>query len=369
MKPARSSAQNTQLGSKELQHPVTAWRLDLLGEPWISQSIELPQIRGRRTIATLVTTRAELTRTANTAVLYIHGYNDYFFQTHVADRITELGVAFYALDLHGYGRSTLDEESRNDCWSLREYGPDLAAATRYLTEERGYEQILILGHSTGGLIASLWARSPMGAATVSGLLLNSPWLDLNRPWFDRVVGTAAVDAVGSYLPNYAVVAGGSWYAHRLHTSNGGDWDFDLDLKRSRPAPVRMGWLRAIRAGQLRVHRGLDLDIPILVMASDQSSPPLLTEQDLSADQERSALAGTTDTVLDVQQIVDRAPCLGRDVTVVQIPGGTHDLALGDSSSRGRYLAVIAAWLNNRGFTSAHTPAADLPTTGPFERSQ
>lgn len=338
---------------------VGPWRPDLLGEPWMAQTIDLPMIRDRKTVATLVTTRAELAHTAKTALLYLHGYNDYFFQTHVAQAITDLGIAFYALDLHGYGRSTLDEESRNDCWSLREYGPELAAATRYLIEERGYEHLVILGHSTGGLIASLWARSPLGAATVSALLLNSPWLDLNRPWFDRVIGTAAIDAVGNYLPNYAIVAGGSWYAHRLHVSNGGDWDFDLDMKRSRPAPVRMGWLRAIREGQLRVHRGLELEIPILVMASDRSSSPLLTEQNLTSDQAGADLAGETDTVLDVQQIVDRAPNLGTNVTVTQIRGGNHDLALGNPASRAAYLATIEQWLTEHGFaTPKHTDAPD-----------
>ena len=33
------------------------------------------------------------------AVLYVHGWSDYFFQTHLADFWNEQGFDFYALDL------------------------------------------------------------------------------------------------------------------------------------------------------------------------------------------------------------------------------------------------------------------------------
>lgn len=39
------------------------------------------------------------------AVLYVHGYSDYFFQTHVADAFRAHGYAFYAIDLPGHGRA------------------------------------------------------------------------------------------------------------------------------------------------------------------------------------------------------------------------------------------------------------------------
>lgn len=337
------------------------WYPDLLGGHWVAQQLVLPNIREFKTVATLVTTRPELERHRTTAVLYLHGYNDYFFHTHVAQFFDHLGYAFYALDLHGYGRSTTDEESRNNCWSLLEYGPDLGAATRYLKEVRNYREIIILGHSTGGLIASLWALSQLGRATVSGLILNSPWLDLSRPWFDRVVATTALDVVGEYLPEYSYPSSGSRYAGLLHTSNGGPWGFDLDLKRSRSTPVRMGWLRAIREGQLRVSQGLGLHIPILVLTSDRSGPPLLTDQDVARDKAGPNLSGITDIVLDVEQIAARAPLLGQDVTVAQIPHGIHDLSLGNLTSQDRYFGSISAWLKDNAATF-HPVPRQTPTT-------
>lgn len=39
------------------------------------------------------------------AVLYVHGWSDYFFQTHLADFWNKQGFDFYALDLRRYGRN------------------------------------------------------------------------------------------------------------------------------------------------------------------------------------------------------------------------------------------------------------------------
>ena len=42
---------------------------------------------------------------ARAALLYVHGYNDYFFQSALGDTATRRGYAFYAIDLRDYGRS------------------------------------------------------------------------------------------------------------------------------------------------------------------------------------------------------------------------------------------------------------------------
>ena len=65
----------------------------------------------------------------------------------------------------------------------------------------------VYGHSAGGLIVSLWLdrlqrRGATAAKHVNGLVLNSPWLDLQGPAILRTVGTAAIGAV-SRLPQKA----------------------------------------------------------------------------------------------------------------------------------------------------------------------
>ena len=58
----------------------------------------------------------------------MHGWNDYFFQTHLADAFADLGFDFYALDLRRYGRSLRLGQLRGFITDLDDYGPELDAA-------------------------------------------------------------------------------------------------------------------------------------------------------------------------------------------------------------------------------------------------
>ncbi|MBI9114000.1 alpha/beta hydrolase [Sanguibacter suaedae] len=323
---------------------ATPWFPDVLGDPWVARTLELrPDERGP-VVATLVTRRrgddaapVPPVPAGRTAVLYVHGFADYFFQAHLAQEWADHGVDLYAIDLRAYGRSLRDHQTPNYCDDLREYGEDLAAATAVLRDELGYSRLLLMGHSTGGLLVSLWAHSATGRATVDGLVLNSPWFDLNRPWFDRVVSTAVLDVVGRRARYVVLQSGPSEYSRTLHREGGGEWEYDLALKPPEGFGVLAGWLRAIRAGHARLAAGLDLDCPVLVCCSTRSGVNRPDNPDL----------GRVDAVLDVRHIVARAPALGRDVTVVQVEDGIHDLALSAEPARSAYFRAVSDWVGER----------------------
>ena len=45
--------------------------------------------------------------------------------------------------------------------------------------EAQHDEVVLVGHSTGGLTASLWADARPGQ--LAALVLNSPWFDLGGP--------------------------------------------------------------------------------------------------------------------------------------------------------------------------------------------
>ncbi|MEP7763565.1 alpha/beta hydrolase [Sanguibacter sp. 25GB23B1] len=317
------------------------WAPDVLGDDWVARTLPLQPNTEGEVVATLVARAAVVAddaprapRTGRTAVLYIHGFADYFFQTHLAREWEERGIDFFAIDLHGYGRSLLEHQTPNFCTDLREYGEELAAATAVIRDELGYGRLLINGHSTGGLVAALWAHSATGRETVDGLVLNSPWLDLNRPWFDRVIGTAVLDVVGRRARYVVVQHGPSEYSRSLRAASGGEWDIDERYKPVDGTAVLTGWLRAIRAGQARLAAGLDVRCPVLVCCSTESGVNRADNPDLSR----------VDVVLDVRHIVARAPAIGPDVSVVQIEDGIHDLALSPEPARTAYFTAVFEWV-------------------------
>ncbi len=305
---------------------------DLLGPPYERHTIDLGSDDEGPVVATLVRRRAE--RPTGRAVLYVHGFVDYFFQTHVADFFAARGWDFYALDLRKYGRSLLPHQTANFCRDLADYFPELDAAAQIVRTEDGHDTLLAVGHSTGGLIVSLWAQARRDAGLVDGIFLNSPFFDLNAPWFVRRPLAAAVARLGRRAPHRILPLGlGTVYGESLHADHHGEWTYDLAWKPLAGFPVRAGWLDAIRTGQRRLRAGLDIPVPVLLACSTRSFRGTKWH-------DSAALA---DAVLDVEHMVRWAPRLGRHVTLARFDGGLHDLTLSGPAVREKVFAEVGRW--------------------------
>jgi alpha-beta hydrolase superfamily lysophospholipase len=288
---------------------------------------------------------------ARAALLHVHGYNDYFFQAHLARAVVDAGHAFYAVDLRNAGRSLRPGAIPHFVTDLRDYLPDLDAAARAV---RGLEPdvpLVVHAHSTGGLTTSLWAharRSEPGLAP-DLLVLNSPFLDLSGSWPWRSVSARLVEVLGRRRPLAVLSTSASMYAtYQLH-ANGGRWSFDTALKRPEGLPARAGWLRAVLHGQARLARGLAIGCPVLVARSassgrDSADNPLLDAQD---------------TILDVARIAQRAPLLGERAEQLVVDGGVHDLALSADGPRTAYLRGVLGWADRN---LPLTASRDTPET-------
>lgn len=316
-----------------------AARDTLLGPPWVTRTLPLGDLtdggedKDAPDVATIVHQAGAGGRPR--AVLYLSGFVDYFFQAEHAQAWIDAGYDFFALDLRRAGRSIHGYPRPDDVRDLRVHDEEIGKALALL-RAGGAAQVVLLGHSTGGLQAVLWASDHPG--TVDVVVLNSPWLDLNRGWFDRVVSTAAIDAVARWLPSLQVGSLGEAYGRGLHRATGGEWDYDLTLKPHSGFPVRAGFLRSVRRAQAEVARGLDVSVPVLLACSTRSGDRVAPGP---------AELTSTDVVLSVDQMLERAPMIGDDVTIMQIPGGIHDLALSPSAAREHYTRGAIEWASAR----------------------
>ena len=322
---------------------MTTWSPDFL-DGFETTDLELPGVLpapGEPADVELVATL--IRKASNTgsrpAVLYLHGWNDYFFQAHLADYLSDIGFDFFAVDLRRYGRSLRRGHLRGFITDLDDYALELDAAVELIAAD--HDQIVLMGHSTGGLIAALWASQ--NSERISALVLNSPWLDLQGSALVRTLGTPVIDAIGTRAPTSALrLPDLGFYPRTLHSSFGGEWDYDLELKTTPSSPVRVGWLRAILLGHQRVAAGLHIQVPTLVLASTLTNFSRKWHEDLR----------TADTVLDVEQIAARAVRLGRHVTVVRIADGLHDLVLSAPHVRKEAMEEMGRFLN--GYLSRST---------------
>lgn len=309
---------------------------DVLGDGYEALGLFLGSDFEGEVTATLV--RRAIANSSPRAVLYLHGFSDYFFQTHMADFYVGHGYDFYALDLRKNGRSLRPHQTPNLVGDLTEYFAEIEEAVRLVREVDGHRVLLLSGHGTGGLTAALWADRFRGKGLIDGLFLNSPALDLPLRAVPRWAYVAAANLLRRSAPAARLpLAQSDRYVRSIHRGGTGEWDFDLAWKPLTGFPTRAAWLAAVRRAQKRVHEGLSIEVPVLVMASARSVDP--------SDEDADATAG--DAVLNVDHIARWAPRLGRDVALVRVDGGVHDLVLSSENPRDLVFTELGDWIRER----------------------
>jgi alpha-beta hydrolase superfamily lysophospholipase len=297
-----------------------AWQPDRLLPGFESLELAAPDDYDGRVVATMVRLPAPAAPlgAVRGTVLYVHGFIDYFFQVHMARRFAAEGYAFYALDLRKHGRSLLPHQHPCFCKDLSEYHGDITRALAEIDAD-----VLLAGHSTGGLICSLYKHEGELRDRVRALWLNSPFFDWKEA---RKSKLRIARMLGWFFPFMndpkAVLPA---YVRSVHKNWDGEWDFDLTLKPLYGFPAYFGWVRAIFAAHAKVHAGLSLDCPVLSMYSDEA-----------------------DVVLDWKQVSRWSRTLGLDVTALQFPGGLHDLVLSRAEIRESVFQQLFAWTARKG---------------------
>jgi len=289
---------------------IRAWQPDRLLPGFEALELPFPDDYDGAVAATLV--RLPGGKAPRGAVLYVHGFADYFFQRHMAERFAAEGYAFYALDLRKHGRSLRPHQHPNFCRSVTEYYAELTTAIAAIGEP-----VLLAGHSTGALICALYAHEGEARGSLRALWLNSAFFDWRLPaWkITQLHLAAALGRFYPFLKDEKVLR--EDYVRSLLDEG---WEFDLSLKPPLGFGVYYGWLGAMTDAHARVRRGLEIGCPVLSMHSDEA-----------------------DIVLDWRHIARWSRSLGEDVAVMAFPGAVHDLVLSRPHIREEVFRQLFAW--------------------------
>lgn len=300
---------------------------------FIQQTFHFADDYDGKVISTLI--YKECSNPSVRGVLYIHGYTDYFFQSHLAESFISNGYNFYALDLRKYGRSLLEGQHPNFCFSMQEYYHDIDRAIEFMVDH-GNSDITLLGHSTGGLLSCLYAAKGRYSNLINRMVLNSPFFEFNVRGYQRYFEIPVASIVCRLLPFIHSKSNlPHHYGHSLHKEHQGEWRFDTRLKPLEGIPLYWSWLSAIRKAQHTLHKGLNLQIPILVMSSDRSYHGKKWSREVA----------TSDSVLDVDDIKRYTPALGPRAQYITITDALHDIFLSRQEVRQMAEMEMFAWLD------------------------
>lgn len=270
------------------------------------------------------------------AILCIHGFNDYFYQQIIAEEFLKKGYHFYALDLRKYGRSILSNHLANNVRNLQEYFEDIDRALAIIRDE-GCQKTVLYGHSTGGLIITLYAENRKGKELFDALICNSPFYDFNVSSLEKKAGIPLLSVFGKMVPNINLPVGFSkFYGKSLHKDDFGEWDFNLKWKPHVATAINAGWINAIHEGHLRVANGISLDKPILVLHANKSVYPKKWSDEMFEG----------DAILNVTDIVEKAKHIeSPQKDVIGFDHAIHDLVLSRKPTRDLVFETIFNWLD------------------------
>lgn len=316
------------------------WLPDVLGEGFEQLTLDLGTDDEGAVVATLVRSLPKRSRWIHKGplhdvdVLYVHGWSDYFFNKELAHYWTAQGARFFALDLRKYGRSLRPGQTPGFIDDLETYDIDIATALAQIqSSARGHRRLFLLGHSTGGLILTLWAARHPDLA--HALILNSPWLETQGSTLARTIATPIVKAQSLANPRTSLVSPDlGYYTRTISDQREGEWAVNLEWRPEKGFPAKSAWLAAILAGHTLVASGLSLPIPVLTLLSMRSTISPVWREEMRS----------SDIVLFVDEVARAALKIGDTVTVARIDGALHDVFLSAPPVRELAYTQVTRWL-------------------------
>lgn len=252
------------------------------------------------------------------AYLYIHGFNDYFFQKEMGDRFVDSGYNFYAVDLRRYGRSLQPWQYPFNVRHQSEYFEDIDSAIAQIRRD-GNVDITLSGHSTGGLTVAYYGAVKGKEIEVDRIVTNSPFLEWNFSPVVRNVGTPVIGFLSKIFPNAKIKQEQcDGYAYSLLKQYHGEWEYNTDWKMIYSPPVTYSWIGSINNAQSELMRhAADISVPVLVMHSSRKISGCNWNPEFM----------TGDCVLNPFELQKRGEKLGHEPQVCAIDSGLHDLIL------------------------------------------
>ncbi len=265
-------------------------------------------------------------------VLYIHGYSDYFFHPHMAKAFYDHGFNFYALDLRKYGNSILKHQHPNYCKDFKEYFTEIDFALNRITDKHKQKAIL-MGHSNGGLISTLYTKTGIHKDLIQLLILNAPFFVLNlkpilrvcvKPLMKFLAGISTYGKINNVVSHL--------YTQSLDKKRHGEWEINNRWKPRNGFPGYFHYLASVIRAQKAVLKEANISIPTLFLISSDSFIPSKWEERIMK----------SDIIINSKDNAEAAKKIGQDTEIIMIDSAIHDVFL--SSKKVRELAFRETFL-------------------------
>ena len=264
------------------------------------------------------------------ALIWIHGYNDYFYHYHISDLLIKKKYDIYTLDLQNYCQTNINKDYLYHIKDLKNYYKDIDSTFNNLKKD--YDKIYLYGHSTGSLISSLYCYDGFYREKITGLILNSPFFDFNECFIKNIILKNLIYYIGVYYPTFQIIKENENKINNNSIDILKRFYFEPEYKLCHNGPVTAGWVKTIIDYQKFIKdKNLDIKIPILCLYSSKNVINNSIEKG--------------DDILNINDISKYVDNLGKNVTEVIIVNAVHDIFTSDKKPLDFAIKILLEWLD------------------------
>lgn len=245
-------------------------------------------------------------------IIWIPGRNDYFFHYHFTEKFSNYDI-YSIMFKNNHAR-------RNDIIhhvdDIKEHFIEID--TLYENYDiNNYEEVILYGHSTGGLISVLYYKNNL-KNKISKLILNSPFFKFKRHWLENFFLDYIAWYVFDFLPNIDI-SFNTFNTNTYMLSLSENYKINKKYKTDYDVPVISSWIVNNIKHQYKIQLGnININIPTLVLYCDKTV--------------KNNFSQKGDSILHIDDNIKQLSNLFKDQTFLKleiISNGVHDLLCAD----------------------------------------
>lgn len=263
------------------------------------------------------------------ALIWIHGFNDYYYNLYIGEKFLKEGYDIYAIQLRRYSSSNI--ENKFYCDNLNEYIQDINNIFPKILK-KDYKKIILYGHSMGGLISSIYCKKGLYKDKITHLILNSPFFDFKLSLFEKIFINYIVYYLSYIFPKFLIRSIDINKKNYLTLNIKNRFYVDDKYKLNILPPVHASWIKTIiDYHNIIKYQNLNIKIPILVLFCDKSTKFINSNQ-------------TGDDTLDINDIDKYSNNLGKNIKKYQFNNAIHDIFSSSLDVINKAFEITVDWL-------------------------
>lgn len=236
-------------------------------------------------------------------IIWLPGRNDYFYHYHISSKLHNYDL--YALNYRNCHPLKCDLSDYID--DIKKLFKEIDIIYEYFNIN-SYDEVILYGHSTGGLICTLYQFESKNK--ISKIILNAPWFHYKFNTFDHYIFHYLYYYIIPCIPEFDLIER-SFNDNKYMTSLTEKFKIDKLFKKNYITPVISTWFRNIIKYQNNIyHKKIWLKYPTLALISDHNA------------EFKGAKKG--DEILDINEHIKQLEKLGNNKLVL-IKDATHDV--------------------------------------------